>query len=525
MFTGNIKRSLFIASLAGVAISLPLSEWLLSVFIIITIVVWIADGGIKKIPWLPGDKKIILLFLAGYIVYMVWMINTSEFSSGLNELKLKLPLLIFPLVTGLSEPLHKREIKAIIASFITGVVISSVAGVIAGFQQLFSGYPDPRILSPFISHIRLALMALFAISCSGWYFFFCRSERWHDWLFPVAAVWLIIYLYLLLSLTGVILFLAILFISMVAIAVRIGSKLIMSFIAVVMLIIIFSSVFLIIREVKSFYAPGNAYVLPPKEHTAGGRPYFHDLTRNDIENGNKVWMYICEEELSNEWNSQSSLPYDSADKKGQILRYTLIRYLTSAGYTKDSSGISNMAKSDILNVENGITNKYFSVWNPWRSKMYEVIWQIDYYRNGGNPSGHSITQRIEFFKTGIEIFKRYPLFGTGTGDLVAEYHKQYNTDRSLLDEPHRLLSHNQFLSFLVSFGITGFSIMVFSLFYPFIMMKGFRRYLPSIFMVLLVLSMLWEDTLETHTGVSFFAYFYSVFIFGSEYNESDNKKQ
>ena len=26
--------------------------------------------------------------------------------------------------------------------------------------------------------------------------------------------------------------------------------------------------------------------------------------------------------------------------------------------------------------------------------------------------------------------------------------------------------------------------------------------------------MLGEDTLETHTGVSFFAYFYSLFVFG-----------
>jgi O-antigen ligase len=181
-----------------------------------------------------------------------------------------------------------------------------------------------------------------------------------------------------------------------------------------------------------------------------------------------------------------------------------------------------MTKTDISNVENGITNKYFTVWNPWRSKLYEIIWQIDYYRNGGNPSGHSITQRLEFLKTGIGVFMKFPLFGTGTGDLPQEYQIRYKEEGSLLDRSHRL--HNQFLNFLVSFGVIGFSIMIFSLFYPFIRQRGYKRYLPAVFITLLVLSMLWEDTLETHTGVSFFAYFYSVFIFGTEYYESQNKE-
>jgi hypothetical protein len=45
-----------------------------------------------------------------------------------------------------------------------------------------------------------------------------------------------------------------------------------------------------------------------------------------------------------------------------------------------------------------------------------------------------------------------------------------------------------------------------------------------VFFMLVVLSMLWEDTLETHTGVSFFAYFYSVFIFGTESYEGKDKE-
>lgn len=524
MFTGNINRSVFTASLAGIAVSLPLSEWLLSVFIIILFISWIASGGIKKIPLLPGAKKNILIFLVSYLIYMVWMINTSDLSSGLNQLRLKLPLVVFPMAVGLSDPLSPKELRFILSSFIAGVVISSLSGVFSGINELFSGLTDPKMLSPFISHIRLAMMSVFAIVCSTWYFLYCRSGRWHDWLFPAAATWLTLFLFLLLSLTGIILFLSTLAVSSVIIAFRSEKRLARIIIALLLTFIIIMSVTLTAFSIKSFYKPVIAGILPLENSTVGGKPYFHDLQKKDIENGNLVWVYLCEEELSREWNRHSSIKYEGSDKKGQSLRYTLIRYMTSAGLTKDSLGFSGMSAADIAAVENGTTNNKFAVWSPWRSKLYEIIWQIDYYKKGGNPSGHSITQRLVYFNTGLKIFFHHPLFGTGTGDLPLEYRKQYERDRSVLDQAHRLLSHNQFLNFLVSFGIIGTVIIFWSLFFPFYSKRGFERYLPAMFLMLSVLSMLWEDTLETHTGVSFFAYFYSVFIFGTENYESKDKK-
>jgi hypothetical protein len=198
--------------------------------------------------------------------------------------------------------------------------------------------------------------------------------------------------------------------------------------------------------------------------------------------------------------------------------------MTSAGLTKDSTGFSAMTPADIGYVEKGITNRNFLSWSPWRSKAYEIIWQIDYFRNGGNPSGHSITQRLVYARTGLNIFLRNPLLGTGTGDLRLEYMRQYDVEGSVLDKAHRLLSHNQFLNFLITFGIIGTIIIMWSLFFPFISKTRFKGYMPAVFIMLLVLSMLWEDTLDTHTGVSFFAYFYSVFIFGNENNESQDKE-
>jgi hypothetical protein len=522
MFTGNIKRSFFTVSLAGVAFFLPLSEWLLSAFIVILVVSWLANGGVKNMPMLRHEKKIILLFLLTFLVYMVWMINTSDLSSGLSQLRLKLPLLVFPLVTGLSMPLDRKEQRVIITVFISGVVISSIAGVLSGLGQLSSGNSDPKVLSPFISHIRLALMSVFAITCASWYFLYHRTGRWHDWVFPLAAVWLSVFLFLLLSLTGMLLFFLTIAISSGILAFRSGNKYLRLTSGFLLVFIIIVPASVITYSVKSFYKEGSAYNFPLMSKTTGGKPYFHDPQKRDIENGNLVWIYLCEEELSREWNRHSSMDFGGKDKKGQDLKYTLIRYMTSAGLTKDSSGFSSMTVNDLNSVENGLTNKKFAVWSPWRKKLYEVIWQLDYYNSRGNPSGHSITQRLVYLSTGFKIFLRHPLFGTGTGDLPLEYHKQYENERSVLDKSHRLLSHNQFLSFLISFGITGTVIIIWSLFFPFFSQKGYKRYITAMFFILIFSSMLWEDTLETHSGVSFFAYFYSVFIFGTENYENQS---
>jgi hypothetical protein len=264
--------------------------------------------------------------------------------------------------------------------------------------------------------------------------------------------------------------------------------------------------------------------MPPDSVTLSGSKYTNYISRKDIENGNLVWIYLCEEELRREWNKRSAIGYDFSDKAGQDLRFTLIRYMTSAGLKKDSAGVAMMNKADIDNIERGITNKYFSIWSPWKKKMYEIIWQIDYYKKGGSPSRHSITQRLEFLKTGWKIFNSSPLFGVGTGDIAGSYSLQYTRDRTSLEPGFRLLSHNQFLSFLIAFGAVGTLIICFAFFYPFVKAAGLKNYLAAAFLIIVILSMLGEDTFETHTGISFFACFYSVFVFGRAGNERSHKK-
>ena len=83
----------------------------------------------------------------------------------------------------------------------------------------------------------------------------------------------------------------------------------------------------------------------------------HKTERHLEENGNKVWVYVAEDEMRSEWNLSSSIKkFDSTDEKGHSVRTTLIRYLTSLGLKKNGEVVKAMSEEDINNVESGFTS-------------------------------------------------------------------------------------------------------------------------------------------------------------------------
>ena len=56
-----------------------------------------------------------------------------------------------------------------------------------------------------------------------------------------------------------------------------------------------------------------------------------------------------------------------------------------------------------------------------------------------------------------------------------------------------------------------------SLIAPIFLMKRNRSFMAMGFMILMLLSMVSEDTLETAAGASFIGFFYSLFVFGPDF--------
>jgi hypothetical protein len=241
-----------------------------------------------------------------------------------------------------------------------------------------------------------------------------------------------------------------------------------------------------------------------------------------LENGRYTGLFLCEQELRSEWNKRSVVAYDSLDHRKQELKYTLIRYLTSRDYTKDSVGIWQLEQSDIVHIEKGIANYHYTQrLNPYK-RLLEFFWEYDNYQRTGNPSGHSAMQRLEYWKTAREIFADNWLFGVGTGDVRKVFNAKYEENNSPLQSKYRLRAHNQYLTIAVTFGIPGLLLFLLVLIYPAWSKRMFQNYFFATFFVIAFLSMLNEDTLETQAGVSFFAFFFNLLLFGYPVTKKGN---
>jgi hypothetical protein len=202
--------------------------------------------------------------------------------------------------------------------------------------------------------------------------------------------------------------------------------------------------------------------------------------------------------------------------RGQSLRFTLARFLTSKNLRKDLDGLNALSDEEIHAIERGATNVNYLNNRTLKARIYETIWEYDDYIHGGDPNGHSLVQRFEYWKTSSRLIKKNLLLGVGTGDINKAFEKEYLLEHSVLDKEHRLKSHNEYLSITVTFGIIGLIIFLLAMIYPMFVNRNSKDYLFVTFWIFIMISMLTEDTIETQAGVSFFIFFFTLFLFVRE---------
>lgn len=238
----------------------------------------------------------------------------------------------------------------------------------------------------------------------------------------------------------------------------------------------------------------------------------HDINSPVNENGHLVWLYVCEDELREEWNRRSVFSYDSVDENGSRKGDVLLRYLSSKGWRKDAEGVASLSDKDIAKIERGVTNCRYGKWNGLKRRFDELKWEYWQYQSGGGAAGHSILQRLELWKVGWSLAMENIWKGVGTGDVKREFASQLEEkDSSLQGSPMR--AHNQYLSILIAFGLPGLILFVLGLLLPVLVDLKKINYLFLVFLLMMLLSMFTEDTLETQAGVSFFSFFFSLWIF------------
>jgi hypothetical protein len=507
--------SIYFFGLVLLAISLPLSPFLLSLSQFILLGNWILELNYAEKWKILKARRSIWAFVFIFFMHLLGMIYSDDYTYGFHDLKIKLPLIILPLIVGTSPALPYKKFTTVLLFFCGAVAVSTIASTGRLFSWWGNPVSDVRDISFIISHIRLALMVNMAIFILVW--FAARNSFRISISIGVACMWLIVFLFMLKSLTGIVIFL-LLAIALLIWKVVQGKNLMLKWflsVGIVMIVLMVAGYFS--NAIARFYYVEKTDVSSLERTSVNGNLYVHDTLSKDFENGHYIWLYVCEAELAKEWNKRSSLDYKGTDLKGQELRFTLIRYLTSKGLRKDSVGMSTLLETDIKNIERGMANHIYEQKFNLYPRIYQLLWEINQYRQGGNPSGHSFTQRFEYMKAAVGIIHDNFWLGVGTGDVAKAFESEYNKQNSQLTQRWRLRAHNQFVTFFLTFGLVGFLPIVFAFLYPVFAERKWRNYFIILFLSIAFLSFLNEDTLETQAGISFFVLFFVFFLYNANF--------
>jgi O-antigen ligase len=166
-------------------------------------------------------------------------------------------------------------------------------------------------------------------------------------------------------------------------------------------------------------------------------------------------------------------------------------------------------------IEKGIASREEGeggLWARWNGVRFQLQNHLD-------PNGHSLLQRIEYWKTAWKIILNHWLIGVGTGDVQQAFEQQYERDNSQLLPEYRLRAHNTYLTSWVSFGLLGLLLLVWMIF-SFLKTSLKRSFaLGFVFMMVAATTFLLEDTLETQMGASFFAFFFGIALIPFTHSE------
>jgi putative effector of murein hydrolase LrgA (UPF0299 family) len=114
MFSRRVHQTIHLICLLLVAFFMPVSIWMLSAVSITLAANWLISGDYDtKLRNLRTRNDVLILLLL-FGMYLLWLLNTSDFSAATDELRQKLPLLYFPIIIGSSARFGIKQLRIVL---------------------------------------------------------------------------------------------------------------------------------------------------------------------------------------------------------------------------------------------------------------------------------------------------------------------------------------------------------------------------------------------------------------------------
>ena len=416
------------------------------------------------------SNRLFWFLVAFYFLHFVGLIWSKNLDYGLNDIRVKFSLFAIALIICTRPPLSKNHLTIFYLIFVLALFTGSLVNFICyQFFQDKINYIDIRDLSLFGSHIRFGILIALGILAN---YFLWNLKANFRWFWVLSSIWFVFYTYFSQVLSGVISIAVVVFVLLIW---ELYQRRKWIIIIGTLLLLVVVNIGLIVYLSK-----------PINQKSAFQQDYVS---------------------LKQEWNKRAKIPYDSLDLRKQGLKFTLERYLISKKLPVRGDGLAKLSVSDIQNIEKGYAD-INETKSGLMARLFGLRFQIHHSQN---PSGHSLLERLEYWKTAILIIKENLFFGVGTGDVNDSFLSKYEQTNSPLTEERRLRAHNTYLTETVSFGLFGLLFFITWMFYFLYKQVKFQQIFGLVFILVAIVTFLIEDTLETQMGVTFFALFYAVF--------------
>jgi len=519
-FINKHKQYFYFIAMAIMAIALPVSEFLMSISMFALAAAWLLNGP-KHTQW-QAFKQNKLAWITGsiFLIEVIGLINTSNYDYAFSELRNKLPLLLVPVFIAPAK-FSNKEFKGLLALFVGSTVVGSLICFLNYQFYLKDNLINIREVSIFISHIRFGLMINLSIFILI-YFAIILKNKW-SFVFLAMAFWLGYFLLFLGSGNGYVVFGVLLLIGFITLIIKSPYP---KFGMVFGLLFILFNIYvgtLSYKSYHSYFVPRDvAYNNPDNILKKNERGHYlsSNINNKQLQNGYFVWRNITRNELKKQWQKRADNKYLKHDIKQQNVTGTLIKYLTSKGYPKDSVGVLLLSDQDIRNVEMGYTDYQQENWNNLELRIDQFFFQLFAMVNKKNPDGKPILQRLYYLEGAFSIIKNNFFFGVGTGDIQDEFDNYYRKDQSELEAQYRVRTHNQYLTFFITLGIFGGIWFLYATIYPLFIFSRFN-FILAVSQFVLLLSFLTEDTLETQPGVTLYVFIIALGIIAMDLNKSE----
>lgn len=444
---------------------------------------WLIEGDWREKWRRARESRLLQAFLVLMAVHLLWVVGNDHAALGLDDIRQKLPLLVLPLVILTSQPLPRRQLGGLAAVYLATVTVMTIVGLVRFVTIADLPY---RLIIPTISHIRFGLNICFSISLTVYLLATLRGtmdvRRWR--LLLVAAVlvaaWCLNFLFLLQSYTSFLILLVLLLALPWLVPVR-------------------------HPRVRWWLLGGLVVTLAGMSYAAVWvtDDYYGDCRRDGdkVENGSYIYQDIDSLSMAAGWQVVSDEPLDTQTDNGYSIYSTLVRYLNATHRSKDSLGVVSLTAADVTTVKQGVANPIYLRHPSIRKMAYMALFEYESYRCG-DIKDFSLLERIALWRNAWRVFCRHPWLGVGTGDVTVACQQQLQTDGMYLVDNTKS-AHNQYLIFLVAFGLVGMSLIVFFFVRAVVATASLRTPLAWAYLLIVLLSFVGENTLGTLAGCLF----------------------